>query len=1477
MIMKKHRLWMTFRSLAAALIVGFLTAGCKTTPLVTDYGMTSLLSKTSNSAVYPNSSVPLKLEVKSAAEGEIKIEYVSCNIGGTLWIDEEKILPGQFFEHDFATPLYMFFVPEQAGEAELRFRISNRVVTTEVDPLRFLVNEAAYTLQMISDTVVTVGIKENLTFAIRELQTKAASVSKAPSNKFRISGRINKGRGVLQVKDKVLDDNSAVSELIQSGIGTKSAVVKMLAETKAETASVEVAKDEETPMYYTSMAIGKNALIFDISDEYDNTVSTTVNLKAGSPAAELIATLKQDSTYKAAVQHKFTVFPDTKGADIKLSMAWAIDPTKGSITDATVTCKEAAIPAGEKVDLVCNYATPMTVLTDNTGTLGLKFQIRDQYGSNYDTTYVITVVAPTIDFSFPDISSSLSEWKPYEWTGNLPVEAGSNTYQISYKNDDPEAGVFTINGASPIDGDRTDLIPGKNTFQYVPKKPGTHNITFVVYDKFGNEKSYPVTFTVGTNKLDVTVAPVSKVNYGQSINVNVNVPSQDHIQSFVGVVSSLDGGTAAIEANGATVTENKEFALKTGTNVFKITPTKVAGEYKFKLLVRTNIGQEEAHEIVIPILLPELNARLTTLVGECDLTGTLIYELVIEEPHYTDKFTLGASIIKGADGTLTIGGKTVANNQNATISKAGTVPITFKPKTKSDVEINLRITDENGQEKTVKLTGKVDNPPLTTSTSADGRTIKYKTATPFTLTINEALHTAAFSVVPTFVKGSGILTINGKQVTPGVKIDLENGTHNCTFTPDDCGATDITFEVKDTHGAKKTVHALFTVEPYPLAFTMDNVSASEVNITVPVTFTLKIDEQEAPEGGYKLTYVADNKGTVKIGEAVFGQGTSKSLNKGTHNLSYTPTATGTHRVVFTLQDMFGQEKSVTLNLEAKNAPLEASASVGTATTYIKKAVNFTISASEANYSGVFKTTVTQTGDGTLTVNGTAVAFDKEFNMAGGNTTMAYTPNTLGEHTLNFTVKDIYGQSKEFSVKIKADYANMTATAAGPASVYVGRSAAIALSLAEDNYTANFTASYSGGSGILKNGTTTWNSGGSYPIAGGSTNLTYTPATTGAHTLNFTFKDSYGQTKTAVVTIQVTQAPLTVSATPASATVYTNTTATSTLAVSEAEHPSQFTAAATISGSGSLTINGSAVGNGGSIKVNGGNSSIGYTPATAGQHTITLNVSDAHGQAKTTTFTVTANEPEIAASVNSPNTYKTRPIEVVLNLDKPNYTGTFSTTVQQSGSGTLTLSGGGSTGGTLTLGKGATRFTYTPNTTGTHTITFVISASDGKTKTVTTTIAVTESPISFYAEPNWNEVQAGESESANYRDINLQISRSYYQGNLKLTLEKVTVDQNYPTQNTTRILLRTMMLNNALKNEYIGESSGNQTNLPINQEWTESVSSGNGKAINVHIRCFGLYTPGAPSNTSKKFTLHFKATDDNGQSETATAVVYVNLP
>lgn len=357
---------------------------------------------------------------------------------------------------------------------------------------------------------------------------------------------------------------------------------------------------------------------------------------------------------------------------------------------------------------------------------------------------------------------------------------------------------------------------------------------------------------------------------------------------------------------------------------------------------------------------------------------------------------------------------------------------------------------------------------------------------------------------------------------------------------------------------------------------------------------------------------------------------------------------------------------------------------------------------------------------------------------------------------------------------------------------------------------------------------------------------------------------------------MTQAPLTVSATPASATVYTKATATSTLAVSEAEHPEQFTVGATIAGSGSLTINGSPVGSGGSIPVNGGNSSIGYTPATAGQHTITLNVSDAHGQTQATTFTVTANEPEIDASVTSASTYKSMPREIVLNIDKPNYTGSFSTTIQQSRNGSLVFSGGGAASGTQTLGKGATRFTYTPNTTGRHTITFVIRASDGKTKTVTSTIDVTESPIALTVDPTNSYIQVGTSESNNYRDIKLYVGRNYYTGGLKLALEKITVNQAYQQNNSTRVLVRTLEVNDAFKNEYVTESAGTEKEMTVSRTWTETTNTANGKAMNITLRCFGLYMQGAPGNTSKSFTLHFKATDDNGQSQTITARVDVNL-
>lgn len=1464
--MKKLSFMKTLQSLAVVVMTMIAVSSCRTSPIVTDFSMSSILSKTSSSNIYPNSEVPLKLEVKSGIPGEMTVEYVSTSLSGSLFVNEKEVLVGQSMQHDFAEPLYMNFVPNTYGEVSLHFRIKNEKATSDAT-LKFTVNPAAYQLSMLSDTAVTVGVKANLAFAIRELATKAGlGETKAGGSKYKVTAEITKGRGILQVKDQVLVDDSQTKLL--------DGVIPGL--TKASD-GVEVTKDQETPFYYTSLAEGENNIRFNVTDEYGNTVTEPVKLAASNPSMNILLSLNQDSVYKAATVHPFTIYPDIQGVERQLTLAWSIG-SKSEVKDITVANNDGNIVSGSQVAVTANSANPFSFTANTTGHLEVLFEVQDEFGSRYDSIVKLEIESPTIDFGFPETFPDQSEWKPGEWVGELPTTS-TLTYWIKYENADRESGILTINGVEPIYGEKTELAKGKNVFKYTPKRTGEHSLTFTVSDNLGNEKVYPVKFTVKANPLNVQVGTVNSVNFGQSVNVNITIPSQAHISSFMGVVSSLNGGAATIEANGTKVTENKEFSLKTGSNVFKVTPTKLAEEYAFKLLIRTDIGQEEEKEVVIPIVLPELSAQVKTVTGSADLTGSLLYELTISEPHYTGSFTVSPTIVKG-EGTLAISGKNVTNNQSTTIDKASTVPVTFKPtsaKTKL-LEVSLRITDENGQEKVVTLTGEIKNPPLTATTSANGATIKYKTATPFTLTIKEELHDEDFSVVPTFVSGSGTLTIDEEPVVPGVKIELAAGTHNCMFTPDDCGTTDILFAISDKNSPPQNTeaHALFTVEPYPLSFTMDEVSAATVNITVPVTFSLNIDEQEAPESPYKLTYTTTNKGTVKVGGAVFDAGTSKSLTKGKHSLSYTPTATGQHAVTFALEDMFGQRSQVTLNIEAKNAPLDASASAGELTTNVKKAVAFTISANEADYTDPFAVTVTNSGDGTLTASGSPVTFGKSFNVAKGNTTMSYTPNTLGAHTLGFTVKDIYGQTKQFNVVITSNYASMTATASAPSSVYVGRNATVALSLSEENYSSTFKVSYTGGTGTLKQGSNTWTAGTEYTVSAGATNLTFTPSGTGSQTLTFTVKDSYGQTKQASATMDVTQAPLTVSATPATSTVYVGTTATSTLAVSEASHTGQFTVSPTISGSGTLTINGQQVSSGGSIKVDGGNSAIGFTPTNSGQHTVTMNVADAYGQSTATTFTVTANVPEIEASVTGGSTSTNQPKEIALSVDKANYTGNFTVTVNKSGNGTLVLSGGSTVGTSVTVGKGITRFTYTPTSTGTHTITFTIQASDGQTKTVTSTISTSYSPLTVNITPSEaNYITASTAENS-YKDIQVQIYRSYYTGGLKLALEKITTNDQ-SLQNSVHLKVNLINLNGNTQNQYIGQYTGDSSS-PGNLYSSSSVqTTTNGKSIQATFRCYGLYTTSAPQNATRVYTLHFKGTDDNGQTTTKTVNIEVSLP
>ncbi len=113
----KNKLVLKFMRYVVMLMTTFiLSAGCSTNPLVVDYTMQSTLITTSANTVYPNSEVPLKLEVKTGVKGEVEVEYVDCSLYGTLNVGGKDVRSGERFTHDFENALYMTFIPTTSAK-----------------------------------------------------------------------------------------------------------------------------------------------------------------------------------------------------------------------------------------------------------------------------------------------------------------------------------------------------------------------------------------------------------------------------------------------------------------------------------------------------------------------------------------------------------------------------------------------------------------------------------------------------------------------------------------------------------------------------------------------------------------------------------------------------------------------------------------------------------------------------------------------------------------------------------------------------------------------------------------------------------------------------------------------------------------------------------------------------------------------------------------------------------------------------------------------------------------------------------------------------------------------------------------------------------------------------------------------------------------------------------------------------------------
>lgn len=832
------------------------------------------------------------------------------------------------------------------------------------------------------------------------------------------------------------------------------------------------------------------------------------------------------------------------------------------------------------------------------------------------------------------------------------------------------------------------------------------------------------------------------------------------------------------------------------------------------------ISDEYRNSVIIPVSFnvdsTDFVATITSLVDSVELNKVLLFDLKVPIPGYKGALNVTPKLLSGS-GRFAINGRNYATDTPFKLDKAGDYVLSFTPTSQDPVQLHLKIGDDYGQYSEVELVCKVFVPQFYLQSNFDSNLpVRYKDHAVFTLSMTDALptrYTCIATTTPVEALNS-VLYIDDKQVPLNKVFTYDPKIKNIEFVSSLCGVVTLKFELTKDNGKSNFIDIPITVSPFALDFSIKSQSTTETKIGVPITFDLSMFEER-----YDSTY------TIKVTQ-LQGEGSllfegdpyqeSKKFLEGRTNgltpLEYTPMTAGTHEIEFELKDHWGQIKTSLLTVSTGYAPIIVLPSVTALVTDVESPASLSLTASEVGYTGDFYLSYTG-GSGEVLVGSSneTLAVGQSRKIANNNPVMlTYTPNTVGDHVLEFAVMDIHGQKSHFTVNVKSNNIPLTITTSFqsaangenypkvvvPVNITVSGAFPITVTLTNNSV----------GSGIFtRNGTTV--SKGS-PITLSSSEIwQYTPnvRSIGTNTFEFKANDRFNQEATSTSSIEVKYRPFNPTVSLYGSSLYLNIQ--NQIIVSSDRYPvrlqntnaSQWRVYDYITGNSldGITINEPR--------------EFYITPTDQNSGAVVLKAFDSDNQ-----------EVEISTPI-------LRPIVATLNhnfspststvLKNVAVTSTLTTSNTQNDKQFTLLTLKSDKSGSFNLSAGikisnSASITYTPTEVGRHTITSEVRDNQGLTKTAKWIVNVTSAAIELSCNAVTGKVGTDLSVTLNIKKnnysgtFNVSVTKSAYPGDVTLPGSGVTGQGNYYFQ------YKPLNISNHTINVTVTDSEGGSTTIGV---------------------------------------------------------------
>ena len=1264
-----------------------------------------------------------------------QVAYRNLQNSGKLRINNNELQVGSTLQLQKGENICEF-IPMELGEAALEFIVKDKYNSVKKDTAYFKVQKSETNIN-ISDHErnITVYNTQNFNFAVNKKNYKG---------NYRF-------------------------EIIQNPLN--SVAIKVNGE-DYKGGQISIVSPQNTLVSFIPSRPGDLKLTLKVYDDYNSESTSELNYTVENTQGKITIS-NQQQTLNLLETNKFNFAVSKPNYNDKYQFEISMFPLSGTLQ------VDGANYYGGRQDIANPLNTQVSFTPNKVGEVTMTLTVYDVFGGSFTETLKYTVTNTGIKLAVTNLEKGniiLGKETTFDFSATKDFYSGDLRFEIDMSPED--AGKLKVDGKaySNFVGAYTTIKTGeKSIISFTPTKEGEANLLIKVFDEFGGETSYPVTYKVSNPPVKMEVYnynPASVLNTENLLSLSLS--KENYTGTFNYTISTDPIGTGTIKVNGEEYKGGKNLLDKPDNVTLSFTPTKEA-ETRLTLNIEDEIGGKLERTFTYKVSNPELNVLVTNPTEELTINKQASILFAVSKEQYTGKFQYQIANVEGCS-DIKVNNTPYPADSRLDVPVITGTSITFIPSKVGKVRLQLHIFDEWGKTVVKNLEFTVTNSDIDLKvTNVENQVYVGKPST-FNFSSTKPNYTGnlSYEITPT-PEGMGTLVVDGKTYSSG-KIEFTAGKDvPVTFTPAKEGEVSFLLKVTDEFGGEKsqTINQVITNPAIKLEV-INYTTEAIINTEKVFNFTTTKD-QYTGAFNYSITTTPSGAGAIKINDKIYTGGMVPLENPANTKVSFVPSVAGEITVTLNVTDNVGGKTERIFTYNVTNPDLSLVLANVESDITIDKTSAFNFAVNKANYTGKFNAIITGENCRDIKINDIAYSQNTPIEVSSTGTRVSFIPTVVGSAStkLQISVTDDWGKTATQDLVFNVVNSNISLQLKNVSpKLHVGEISEYSFIASKPNYTGNLkfeiTPTPEGMGTLVVNGKQ-YVSGQVEIQSGKEVPVKFTPTKEGNVSFKLTTSDQFGGETVETISQSITNPAIKTEITGFVPEGSLNVENGFNFSVSKEYYTGKYNYIITTvpSNAAQIKVNDEIYNGGLSELTNPANTKVNIKPTTSGKITLNLIVTDATGGRweKAFEYNIVNNQTKLVVSNQETAISLDKETSFNFAVSKANYTGkfTYEITSEPVTAGKIKVNGTPYEGGrTDVINPTNTKVSFIPEKIGATFLNVKIWDEFGGETEERLSYIVANSKFSIVTSNVEKTIQLGKPTTFNYSTVKENYSGSYKQ-------------------------------------------------------------------------------------------------------------------